>query len=1138
MIRSRSKFWCRLLALGAWCVAAVAVRAEADGGDRLSLRVRIEWGGGEAKRWTASAQVQCGKDEGKCSAASPLGVEADEPGSMGIAEDRWFVEPRSPRLYDGVDLTVEGHPLSELVLDFLDVKTGTPTRHKIPFEQLLDGDYHAPLDETGNRLAVRRAPDDKLRVEFDRSSLVFDCGETFSFRITPHLLRHSTPAKFQLVTSLRPARQSKVLSSDTVELDGGEPYSSLTTIEKSLRLPEEEGVYDIVLELSRRELGGRLRLNAAVERRTVQVIVLAKTTPPRDPETARAGSEGALLQEIDPASPGIWNRMKSATVPAALRRGPLGNVQPTIRTMIDASYVELPPPRESYEPSWQAYPLSIARPGEPHWIEVEYPANVAQSLGVSLVEPNAVGSVMPIGLDMGLYVDESEVESTAARRTQRFLVWPKTAAPLLTLVNLHRRGPAVYGKIRVLGPRSPATYRPWLTAASPHLDPLPQPDAAPGGRLFAASFARPLFPDNFGATGARDEETGRSLDDWVTFYDGAQRLIEYLKHCGYNGLQMTVAADGGAIYPSDVLQPTPRYDDGAFFSTGQDPVRKDIVELLLRLCNREGLRFVPAIQFTAPLARLEDERRRGISVPAPLSADGRAWNELHPPEGGLGPHYNPLHPRVRLEMKAAVAEFLERYGHHSSLAGLAIPLTAEGYTQLPGVEWGFDAETLAAFHHTIDRPEPKADEITIAATNVLQQHRDAWIAWRQQVLTQFYHELAEATAADSANRKLYLSTAHAWQRPDLQQRLQPTLPLRPQYEPLLREAGLDPAALAALPGVEYLRGYRESPLDAPAEEAVNLELNRDVALDRRHSDGLPPRRGVDIFNEPQSHRLPSMEKQSPFQPAHVQLVTQAAATGAAARRPFVHALAVHDAATIFAGGWLLPLGTHEETRRLATVIRSLPSESFTTLTDGTSPVIVRELKLDNRVYIYLINDAPWPTTFKLNIDCGKGDKWHSFVAEDRLRRVSSTEDWQALLEPYDVVGGYFEGSDGPPSVKITNPQAVTAPEVAARLQTQVKRLWGSAAALSHGPNRFDDRQRLELTKLISSAEYRLQQGDVAECARMLGGYWPRYLTAYAPIGTGDAALVTKQPSPPSQQVEKPAAREASRRWWPSFLRDR
>jgi hypothetical protein len=42
-------------------------------------------------------------------------------------------------------------------------------------------------------------------------------------------------------------------------------------------------------------------------------------------------------------------------------------------------------------------------------------------------------------------------------------------------------------------------------------------------------------------------------------------------------------ADGSTIYPSEVLEPTPRYDTGVFFATGQDPRRKDALEVLFRL---------------------------------------------------------------------------------------------------------------------------------------------------------------------------------------------------------------------------------------------------------------------------------------------------------------------------------------------------------------------------------------------------------------------------------------------------------------------------------------------------------------------------------------------------------------------------
>ncbi len=52
---------------------------------------------------------------------------------------------------------------------------------------------------------------------------------------------------------------------------------------------------------------------------------------------------------------------------------------------------------------------------------------------------------------------------------------------------------------------------------------------------------------------------------------------------------MTVLADGSTIYPSRLLEPTPRYDTGVYFASGQDPYRKDVLELLFRLFDREGL---------------------------------------------------------------------------------------------------------------------------------------------------------------------------------------------------------------------------------------------------------------------------------------------------------------------------------------------------------------------------------------------------------------------------------------------------------------------------------------------------------------------------------------------------------------------
>ena len=218
--------------------------------------------------------------------------------------------------------------------------------------------------------------------------------------------------------------------------------------------------------------------------------------------------------------------------------------------------------------------------------------------------------------------------------------------------------PAVYGKIRVFGGRGTIAAGAARTRAA----------NAPA----AGGLSRPP-PDPRKLLGQQclDAWSGRSLDDWWTFYEGGTRLVEYLNHAGYNGLMLAVLADGSTIYPSKLLEPTPRYDTGVFFSTAQDPVRKDVLEMLLRLFDREELQLIPAVEFAAPLPELEairrgggperrghrmDRRRRGglVRLVAARNADWRRTTTCS-------------HPRVQEAMLGVLRELAERYARHSFL---------------------------------------------------------------------------------------------------------------------------------------------------------------------------------------------------------------------------------------------------------------------------------------------------------------------------------------------------------------------------------------------------------------------------------------------------------------------------------------
>ena len=244
-----------------------------------------------------------------------------------------------------------------------------------------------------------------------------------------------------------------------------------------------------------------------------------------------------------------------------------------------------------------------------------------------------------------------------------------------------------------------------------------RPRTVPRSRLLAAYMDRPLLPENFSAEEVLDTWSGRTLQDWRTFHQAGTRLVDYLHYAGYNGLVLSVAADGSAIYPSQVLEPTPRYDTGVFFASGQDPMPKDVLEMLLRLMDRENLQLVPALEFATPLPALEAIRRRGGPAAQGLEwigADGSTWCQTNSTHRGLAPYYNTLDPRVQEAMLAAVRELVRRYAGHASFRGLALRLSAYGYAQLPGPDWGMDDATIARFEHDTGVQVPEDQQMPLS----------------------------------------------------------------------------------------------------------------------------------------------------------------------------------------------------------------------------------------------------------------------------------------------------------------------------------------------------------------------------------------------------------------------------------------
>jgi len=1009
-----------------------------------TMRVRIAWGGGVEQFWQGAVSIS---RPGRLSEPRPLGIEADEPGSMWLEPGGLIIRQRSPRTYDGVDLLVTAPLESNLLVQLTTAGNAKPADPiEIPLADLRDQFVDKELDQRGNRLLVRRTPGDRLRVTFQRSTLIFSPGERFHATVRPHLLAVDDGTKLRLRVRLQAAASDRELWSQQHEFRAGTPMRIPVDIE----LPDTEGVYDMVVTAKRNSswpeaVRRPLNWKKTVAERKVQLLVLDA-----HPTVRSAGDRQELqeLLEIDPTNSRWWERLaKLPQLPKtpALWKRSLGNGNLKSWQHPLGKMARLNPNRDSPDSSWEAYRLPIDRPGLPHVLEVDYPSDVPQTMGISILEPNAAGALMPITLDSGIDTPRQLAgQGTPRLARHRLIFWPRTTTPMVLICNLQDRLPAVYGKIRVLSG--------W--------EQLPKAAVPPGRseRLWAAYLDRPLFPENFSAAESYDAWSGRSLDDWTTFYQGGSRLVEYLQHVGCNSLMISVLADGSTIYPSKILQPTPRYDTGVFFSSGADPIRKDVLEMLLRMFDTEGLKLVAMIEFATPLPELETIRRRGEPGKEGIEwigPDGKTWCQSRPTRRALAPYYNVLHPRVQNAMLKVIRELIGRYSHHSSFAAVAIRLSAEGYTQLPGPEWGMDDATIARFEQDteLNVPGTGPDRFARRAALLNGKHRRLWLEWRAGQLSRFYRRAYTEIRAVRPDARLYLAGAGLFAGPDSEGQLRPTLPRKTTIADALLQVGIDVRHYENDPGLVLLRPERIMPTDRLSSRAVDLEVSQMPDIDQYFRSASVP--GSLFFHQPRQVRITSFDRKSPFRPTYTWLVSQPVPSGEQNRKRFAHSLATLDAQVMVDGGWLLPLGQEGAIRDMLAVYRCLPAVRFHRVNDGqgsggSQPVTFRSATFQGRTYVYAVNDSPLPCEAEVRLDAPPGCRCEELTGSrclPGLQEDSAGKYWRIKLKPYDLAAVRLSA----PGVAISRPQVALPRTVAVALRRRISELGGRTASLRVPP---------------------------------------------------------------------------------------
>ncbi len=962
----------------------------------MAMRLRIAWGGSQATKWQGTIRV----NGGELTRAIPLGADPETPGMLNwegptqLPSGKLTLTSLRPQLYQALDLTILGGPDAQLEIELQGDAGSSPFKKEIPAKELVGSNINLPIDSAGNRLLIQRAPGDFINVDLGRDHLLFSPSEPWLIGV--HANWPGDAHEFQRL-------QIEIVSSTTgqvvwraqqaLKLNSQGEIAPLEQLE--IHIPEKEGAYELVLRLVPTRVTSPF--SSTQERtRTVQFVVVDTVSSIRP-----GASDWREVVSVDPSQPRWWERLRPTSgwsrVPGPvgdlLRQGksqqiPLGN-----RTCMGLA------PK-----AWQAYPLVVTRLDQPHILEIEFFEDQPQVTSVCILDPDASGAPMPRPATGGFEVSPREVLKGSGVGHYRLLFWPRSKSPVLLLTNQSALKMSHCIRYRVL-------------AGPARLPPLFPQETRIGVRQTLAYFDEPSFHEMFGVPEALDRGSSRMLTDWNTFQLAAGRLAEYLRHTGQAGASISVLSDGSTIYPDAALLSGSRFDTGMYFLDGRDPVQKDIVELVCRVFDREGLAFVPAIKFTGMIPELEKEVRRGDGSAEGIELvhrEGVTWREQRGTRRGSGAFYNPLNLRVQRSLVAVVRRLAERYGQHACFTGVRIDLVPECSAIPPDVDWGMDRHTVAEFRAWLVEtkggmvipPQLKPEEI------LSEQWIDDWQTWRGGRLRDLYASMAQELRRVRPEAKLYLSPARLTQGTPVRTFLEPELPPRGDVARGFRQVGLDVAQLRAIPGLILLFPHTLSATDDLQERGPALELANDSILSELFRKTGPSQ--AVIYQRALTQAFPidsnvSAEKGGSGGNATTPFTVPIDRIGGHMPLAAVNEFASHDSDVLFLGGTRPSLGNVEAQQALSLFMRQLPlAEQLpvdTVKKENDFDAVVRRIVRGDMTFLVVANETDWPHEVHVEFSGAANSIPPSFAKESQipnLRKTARGWEWRAQLAASDM----------------------------------------------------------------------------------------------------------------------------------------
>jgi hypothetical protein len=366
-----------------------------------------------------------------------------------------------------------------------------------------------------------------------------------------------------------------------------------------------------------------------------------------------------------------------------------------------------------------AFVAPVLAPNVRHRAVLRIPRGSAMQLAVMPLDGEASDSNRALGYGAVILRNGYDDENRGWHECE-VDYWPRSDSVLLMISNVSIDRRARFGEIEV------------LAAQVSGGDGVAAPDASSpvntnGGRL--ACMQRDLR-ELFEQFGERGLPTLKRPLDYDEVLAATRRLMAAMRREGYNGLILTVASDGDALYPLEGWRPPTNWDANAASTAGG----VDALEAILRSFDGTGMKLIPCILPGAPDGVLEKQLRddptsaAALTLTSPLEGQMGTWRFDAPDPTSFG-HYDPTHPAVAKRLAEMIGNLRRRCEGHTSVHAIGLMADERSSLRLPPVEMT-DEDALEMFRLSLGDQAPARGALADYLRRSKYESLELWLGQR------------------------------------------------------------------------------------------------------------------------------------------------------------------------------------------------------------------------------------------------------------------------------------------------------------------------------------------------------------------------------------------------------------------------